>query len=451
MTFKFGDLTLKYKTMNNLEFSKKTAFLLFVTLFLSAFAFGQTTKLPAPKENKLLNGLKLLVWNDPAIEKVTVKLRVHSGAAFDPKDKMGVMALLAESFFPTEQARAFFVEDLEGSLDISSNYDYLQITATGKSSEILSMLETISTAVISTPLTPENFKLIRDARLNRVKELEKNPAYVTDLAVAKRLFGDFPYGRSIEGTTDSLAKIDRADLLYAKERFLTSDNATIAIIGNVKPEYVHRVTRQLFGNWNKSDKKTPATFRQPDEIIKEKQFINFAESKNAEIYQATRSIPRNSKDFLYTHIITDVLSKRLKKAGDVFQAQTFVTNNSYMLFGKYIVGIKIAPEKATQFLQEVKKTNFVREISDAEFAESKDFVISEMAKAINNKNTNSDLWLDADTYRLQSISQQFNSLQTLTLTDANRVLSKIFNNSFVELVVGDANKLKDFVSTNQPE
>ncbi len=291
---------------------------------------------------------------------------------------------------------------------------------------------------------------MRDARLKKVQELEKKPSYIADRAVAKRLFGDFPYGRSAEGTSESLAKLDHADLLFAKERFLASDNATLAIIGNIKPDYAYRVSRQLFGAWSKGDKKIPATFRLPEEITKGKQFFEVTNSDKAEIYQATRSFPRNSKDFPASLILTDILSKRLKKVGDNFQAETFVSNNSYLLYGAYNTGVKLSAEKATDFSNEIRKTNFIKPVSDSEFQESKNLVIAEMTKTVMEKTTNADFWLDADTYKLPSVSQQFNVLQNVTLEDVNNVLSKVFNSAFVETVIGDATKLKDFATANKP-
>ena len=71
-----------------------------------------------PKQEKLLNGLKVLMWNDAKADSVSVRVRVHSGSAFDPQGKEGVMQLLADSLFPNEAAREFFEEDLGGSLEV---------------------------------------------------------------------------------------------------------------------------------------------------------------------------------------------------------------------------------------------------------------------------------------------------------------------------------------------
>ena len=233
-------------------------------ILLTTVGFALAQKPNAPRQEKLLNNLKLLMWNEPAANKATVKLRIHSGAAFDTLNKEGTMALLADALFPNETASEFFREELGGSLSVESNYDYIQITATGDSNQILAILETLATAVTKPQIDKETTAAIRAARLARIKELERNPAYVADQTVAKRLFGDYPYGKSAEGTPESLAKIDFADLLLAKQRFLTADNATLAVSGNLKPNYVFKVVRQLFGGWEKSDKRVPATFAEPN-------------------------------------------------------------------------------------------------------------------------------------------------------------------------------------------
>src|SRR4051794_41074422 len=59
----------------------------------------------APRQEKLLNGLKVLMWNDDKADKVSLTVRVHSGSAFDPQGKEGVMKLLAQHLFPNKEAQ----------------------------------------------------------------------------------------------------------------------------------------------------------------------------------------------------------------------------------------------------------------------------------------------------------------------------------------------------------
>ncbi|MBA2378162.1 MAG: hypothetical protein H0V76_01150, partial [Blastocatellia bacterium] len=54
----------------------------------------------APQQEKLLNGLKVLMWSDPGADMVTARLRIHSGSAFDPQGKEGTMKVAGEVIFP---------------------------------------------------------------------------------------------------------------------------------------------------------------------------------------------------------------------------------------------------------------------------------------------------------------------------------------------------------------
>jgi zinc protease len=432
--------------MNNL---KRVIILLFLTAFCAQMGDAQT--FPEPRREKLLNDLKLLVWRDPAAPKVTVKLRIHNGAAFDPKDKMGTMALLSDIIFPNiEDTKAFFAEDLAGSLDVVSNYDYIQITATGSPESIQTILETYANAVTNPPITAENFTLVRNARLEKIKELEKNPSYLAERAVAKRLFGEFPYGRSAEGTAESLAKIDRPDILFARDRFFSPDNSTLAVVGNVNTDAIYKTVRQLFGAWQKADNKIPATFRQPDAPTTGNLFVESPNYEKAEIRQAVRGLARNSKDFPASTILAGVLADRFQNAANGTTAQISSVSEPHLLFGTFVIKASVPADKAADFSEKAKNPANMQAISQAEFDKSKAFQIAEMNRKLSDKSLLADFWLDADTYKLTPVAQQYKDLQNVTLADVNNVFQNVIKKSpFVAVVVGDAAKLKAFVETGQ--
>ena len=93
--------------MKNKNLFVKIVFIAFIVLLLFSLVapaiFAQS--MPAPKKESLLNGLKVLMWSDAKADKVTVKIRIHAGSAFDPQGKEGVMQLLADNIFPNEAAK----------------------------------------------------------------------------------------------------------------------------------------------------------------------------------------------------------------------------------------------------------------------------------------------------------------------------------------------------------
>jgi predicted Zn-dependent peptidase len=401
-------------------------YVLFATLFsaTATFALAQAQKsTPAPRQEKLLNNLRLLMWTEPSAEKATIKLRIHSGAAFDTLGREGTMALLGDVLFPNESVREFFREDLGGSLAVESNYDSIQINATGNADQILTILETISAAVTKPQIDKETTAKARAARLERIKELEKNPAYVADLAAVKRLFGNYPYGRSAEGTAESLAKIDFADLLLAKQRFLTADNATLAVSGNIKSDYVFKVVRQLFGGWEKSDKRVPATFAQPSAPDAEMLFVDSAIENAGEFRYAFRSPARNDKDYFPAQIMTKILQNRLQSK----EPNSFARQYARLLPGWVLVGFKQGGIKRQgnqvalpgaamgDFLGDLLKAP----VESAEFERAKSDLQNDFnqAKAI-------DWWLDLDTYKIASVKADRENLQNATLADVQKIVER---------------------------
>src|SRR6185436_6508108 len=118
-------------------------------------------------------------------------------------------------------------------------------------------------AMVTPQITPENVIKIRDAKIRQLSESANSAAENADREIAARLFGNYPYGHSARGSVESVSRIDRPDLMLARERFLNAKDATIVVIGGVEKLRLMRALRQLLGPWQKGTHTVPATFRQP--------------------------------------------------------------------------------------------------------------------------------------------------------------------------------------------
>jgi hypothetical protein len=375
----------------------------------------------APREEKLLNGLRLMVWNDARSAKVSVRARIHAGAAFDPLGKEGVMKLLSDIIFPGESAREYFRDDLGGRLDVVCNYDYIQIEASGDSDKFLQVMETLSAALTNPQINPESTARVKAPHLTYVNALEQDDAYRANRAVAKRLLGNFPYGRPAYGTPESVGKIDFADLIFARERFLTSDNATLAISGNVKADFALRAARRLFGGWLKSDKRVPSTFAQPETPKPEIEIIDATADRISELRFAMRGVARGSKDFYAAEVLSRVLGKR---AAETLGQTSFVRSEARFLPGIVIIGVahwridlkriggkfELPPETAG-FAAAILKND----LSAGEFENARGLIDDPSADITN-------YWLDSQTYRFVSVRDDQANRQSVSLGDVQRVL-----------------------------
>lgn len=400
-------------------------------LFLFA---GISAAQTAPQQDKLLNGLKLLTWRQKGEPKVSVKLRLHSGSSFDPQKKEGVMALFADVLFPNqEQLKEFFADELNGNFEIVSNYDYIQINATGDKDKLLTILETLAQAVTQTQIDKETTSKVKLTRLTRLKEWETSPAYIADLAVRKQLLGDFPYGRANNGTTASLSKIDFADLLFARERFLTADNATLTVAGDFKEDLANRAVRRYFGNWRKSEKIVPSTFTLAEEPKSYSVMIESPSENSLETRFAFRGLARKDADFYASKILSDIYFNRLKeKVPAANRNSVKVEYDEHILPGIIIFGVSgLNAEENKNLMAGILS----KSISTDEFSRSKTQVTGKYV--LMNQ---ADLWLDVDTYKLAPAKEEIQKAQAVTLADVNRIAEQMKTKPFVSVLVANSVK-----------
>ncbi len=111
-------------TVNALRRTARNAFTVALVCLVAGLhtpaAFAQTSE---PHRDQLLNGLRILLWSRPGDQNVLLKLRIHSGAAFDMAGKAGTMALLGDALFPDAATHEYFTEEMGGRLNVETNYD----------------------------------------------------------------------------------------------------------------------------------------------------------------------------------------------------------------------------------------------------------------------------------------------------------------------------------------
>jgi len=129
---------------------------------LPSLAMAQAA--PEPEREILLNGLKILYWPQPGNPNVLLKLRIHSGAAFDLAGRDGMMALLGDALFPDPATRDYVAEELGGRLEVSTNHDAIDVTISGKAAGLERMIDLLRGAVVTTQLGAENVATLRANR-----------------------------------------------------------------------------------------------------------------------------------------------------------------------------------------------------------------------------------------------------------------------------------------------
>jgi zinc protease len=438
--------------------ARPVAILLALHIFFSA-AQTRAQTAPEPHRDQLLNGLRILLWERPGSPDVLLKLRVHSGAAFDLAGKAGTMAILGDALFADPTTREYITGELGGKLEVTTDYDAINITLSARSQDYERLVDLLRTAIVNVSLTPDKVAELREARSKMVRESGTNPSLIADRAVKARLFGDYPYGRPYEGSTATLSRIERADVQYARERFLNPNNSTLVIAGGVDRARALRALRQLLGLWRKSEGVVPSTFKQPEAPDTQTLLVDFPGTESAEVRVAARGVSRSDRDSAAASVLALVARDRWRALmPELKQSAFFVRHEAHVLPGIFIMGASVratdaarAAQTAQQTLLDLAKTP----PTATELERARSEAVATFNRQLEKPETIADLWLDAETYKLSStVAQRAQALSAISAMDVQRVAARLLSNAaastatnkanaaVVTVVVGSASQLK---------
>jgi zinc protease len=430
-------------TVNLLPALRTAAILILV--FLAGSAPSRAQALPGPERETLLNGLRILYWPQPANAKVMLKLRIHSGGAFDLADKAGMMALMGDALFPDPATREYVTEELEGRLEVTTSLDSLDVTISGKASELERMIDLLRGAFLTTQLGVENVTVLRNARLKLLSEKPATAAEVADAAIATRLFGVFPYARPASGTVESVTRLDRADLLLARERFLNADNASLAIVGGAPKTRMMRALRQLLGPWAKSEKSIPSTFRQPAAPDSRILALDQAGATNAEIRIAVRGLSRADNDTQAANVLAYIVRDRWQAAVSDLSA-TSTRHETHVLPGMFVLSGSVptaSASKAVSAAQDVMRALAQSGPSASELERAQTWLQTEISRQTSQSDAAAEAWLDMDTFNSPRPDTIATLVRSVTVSDIQRVAGRLFKDAPVAtVVVGNYDQLK---------
>ena len=442
--------------------NKFTGYYLITALALLLAAGGASRvcaqNTPQPNRERLLNGLTILYGNRPGEANVLLKLRVHSGAVFDLTGKAGTMSLLADALFPESTTREYVAEQLGGRLEVTTTYDAIDVSISGKASELERMIELVRNAILNLNLSAENVTTLREARLKQLSEKRSSISDVADRTIATRLFGLFPYGNPAEGTVETVAKIDRADLMLARERFLNADNATLVVIGGVEKTRLMRAARQLLGSWQKGDRTVPATFRQAAAVDQRVLMVDQAGANNAEIRLAVRGLTRSDRDAAAASLLAAIIKQRWQSADNEISSPA-VVHEAHALNGMFMLGGSVPTRSAAKAISTAQGVMHAIAKEDPSMSELETARKTVLMKSVSLSPSESlaDAWLDAESYKIPA-NNQADELNRISPADVRRAAARLFEDAAPQAIVvfGNAAELKSQfdakaeVRTSQP-
>jgi zinc protease len=198
-------------------------------------------------------GIEIWLVRDRNLPMMSLEFSFLGGAAQDPADKPGVANLAAGLLDEGagELDAAVFHERLEEraiSLAFGAKRDHLRGSIRTLSENRDQAFELLRLALTAPRFDGQELERVRAALLAQLRRRTTNP---TDIAADHwfaRAFPGHPYGRPIQGTMESVAKISVDDLRTYVRRMLARSNLKIAAVGDIDAAQITLLVDRTFGS-----------------------------------------------------------------------------------------------------------------------------------------------------------------------------------------------------------
>jgi zinc protease len=265
-----------------------------------------------PMEQRLPNGLRVVLAERRGVQLVTAQLVVLSGSEVDPAERAGLASMTAgllikgtRNHSATQLAQA--AESLGGALDSGSGWHQSEVAITVSVPKLDAALALVAEVVQQPALAQAELDRLRTQSLDELKVAYSQPGTLASLASQRLLYGAGTYGHPAGGTPASLAKITRAELVALHTARYRPDNAVLVLAGDLDAQTALRLAGRHFGAWKAAAGATPAPVTLASAALPQAAaVIDMPQSGQAAVIVAT-ALPRLGADRATAAVLNSVL------------------------------------------------------------------------------------------------------------------------------------------------
>lgn len=427
------------------------AALLLALLFLTLPALSARAAVDI-QEVKSDSGVTAWLVEDYTVPIVTMNVAFRGGGAQDPVGKAGVanlMSGLLDEGAGDLDSRAFQakLEDLSINLSFDAGSDAFYGNLRTLSQNTDEAFELFRLAVTEPRFDAEPIERIRGQVLASLRQAETNPNEIAGHLWSEVLFGrDHPYGRPLEGTTETVAAITADDLRAFHARNIAHDNLHVVIVGAIDRAAAEAALDHTFGGLPQTAELTPVAEIQP--AVGESRHAALSVPQTA-IRLGGPGLKRDDPDFIAAYVADQMLgggtfSSRLYKAVREDRGLAYSVGTGLIPYdraGAFVAATSVDAANADTTIQlmldEIRR--YAEEgPTEAELATAKDYLVGNFALRFDSsqKIARNLLQFQLDNLGIDYLERRNDLIRAVTLDDIKRVATRLWDGPFSVVTVG---------------
>ena len=269
---------------------------------------------PRFERRRLDNGIELIVAPVTKLPLVTVAILSDAGSVCDPAGREGIAQLVAKLMLEggtvncdgAELTERF--ERLGASIESQADWDAGAITMTALSEHLADSFDLLSEVLRTPAFRAREVERIKAERLAELLQLRTEPRGLADELFSRFLYSPSSrYARPEGGDEQSVAAIDRDQILAFYENRYCPGGTTVIVAGDITADRAEELSRRAFGGWTGGKpNRTPADDL-PSARERGVHIIAKGDAPQSELRIGHVGIPRNHPDFFPVNVMNAVL------------------------------------------------------------------------------------------------------------------------------------------------
>jgi zinc protease len=270
-------------------------------------------QLPPVTRATLDNGMRVVVAETHELPLVELYVMVGAGAAQDPAGKEGLASLTADAITrgaATLSAEDFAraVESLGGTLAAQAGTDGTIVNGEFLAEDFATGLDLLRKVLRDATLVDDEIRRARDDQLAALVAALEDPSTVAERCFAAFLYGDYPYGRWLDGTKASVRSITRDDVKAFYDRWYRPNNTIVTVVGDVTAADAAERIRAALGDWESRPDAVPERAGPPEPLTARRTLlVDQPDATQAQIRVGSMAMARNAPDLLPSQVANTVL------------------------------------------------------------------------------------------------------------------------------------------------
>jgi predicted Zn-dependent peptidase len=336
------------------------------------------------------NGLRVFSERLPSASSVAVGLWVNAGSLHESKSNAGIAHFIEHMVFKGTAGKSMreimrSVESRGGMLNAYTTKEHTCYYTWTRTVQLREALDVLCELAARPNFTERDIERERNVIIEEINGLEDEPDELVFDLFEKELFGDHPLGRPVIGTTKSVSKFNREDLLRFHARHYRADQITIVASGAHQHAELFEAIEAVLGNFGST--KTRSSSPKPYSRHKPrlKQTISREGGQQSHIILGRRAPGMMSKDQVGISALVTLLgvgmSSRLnlrlrEELGLAYDAAAFYSPfKDRGSIGLYVATSVESQERSIKEMRNILKGLFSRPISQTELDRTKDQMI----------------------------------------------------------------------------